>query len=244
MEANLMTTDHRYPRAYRQAHTLIYEYSRGVPDLIPAIETRRLPSCLGKRSGCESPYCPSCEQRRFFKLEKRLWKVASRIDPLELRYLTFILADCSDSELRSTAKGIKALAIQMLKNNPNLQGWFVRLEATPTPKRPVMFHPHIHVLAHYKPESLSGGNSVSLRKWQIAWKAGLPEEAHTRKKPVVIEQVYNAQDVVGYICKSPWYKAGKQGPRRLHSYAIQMLDMVTALAHLPSYKSSGTLNVS
>lgn len=199
---------------------------------------------MGKRSGCQSPYCPSCEQRRFFKLEKRLWSMASRIDPSELRYMTFILADCSDFELRPTAKGVKAIAIQMLKDNPALQGWFMRLEVTPTPERPGMFHPHIHVLAHFKPESLFGGKSVSLRKWQTAWKAGLPEDARTRKKPVVIEQIYKARGAVGYICKSPWFRAGKQGPRRVHDYAIQMLDVVTALAHISSYKSSGTLDVS
>jgi hypothetical protein len=239
-----MTTDSRYPAAFRAAHTLIYEYSRAIAGIFPGIETRRLPTCLGTRSGCESPYCPSCSKRRFFKLEKRLWKVASRLDPSELRYLTFLVADCSDFELRSTAKGVKAVAIQMLKDNPSLQGWFMRLEVTPTPKRPGMFHPHIHVLAHFKPESLSGGNSVSLRKWQTAWKSRLPEDARTRKKPVVIDPVDELDRAAGYICKSPWYRAGRQGPRRIHSYAIHMLDMIAAMAHLPSYKSSGTLDVS
>ena len=129
----------------------------------------------------------------------------------------------------------------MLNANPSLQGWFMRLEVTP--KGPGVFHPHIHVLAHYKPESLSSGNSISLRKWQTAWKAGLPVDARTRKRPVVMKPVDNASELVGYICKSPWFRAGKQGTRRLHSYAIRMLDMVAALAHLPCYRSSGTLRV-
>ena len=237
-----MTTDPRYPAAFREAHTLIYEYSKGVPGLVPPIETRRLPTCLGTRSGCESPYCPSCAKRRFFKLEKRLWKLVSAIDPSELSFLTFTLADCTDFDLRPTAKGIKAIAIQMLKANPSLQGWFMKLEVVPN--GPGLYHPHIHVLAHYKPECVTGTDSTSLRKWQMAWKAGLPEEARTRRKPVVIEAVGNAPGVVGYICKSPWFRAGRQGPRRIHDYAIQMLDMVAALAHVPSFKSSGTLDVS
>jgi hypothetical protein len=237
-----MTTDPRYPAKLREAHTLIYEYSRGVPGLVPAIETRRLPSCLGKKSGCESPYCPSCSKRRSFKLEKRLWKVASGINPSELSFLTFTLADCTDMELRSTAKGIKAIAIEMLKANTGLQGWFMRLEVIPN--GPGLYHPHVHVLAHYKPECLTGTDSTSLRKWQTAWKAGLPEEARTRKKPVVIKPISDLPGIVGYICKSPWFRAGRQGPRRLHSYAIQMLDMVAALAHLPCHHSSGSLHLS
>lgn len=237
-----MTTDRRYPRAFRAAHTLIYEYSRGVPGIAPLIETRRLPSCLGKKSGCESPYCPSCSKRRSFKLEKRLREVTSRISPSELSFLTFTLADCTDDELRSTAKGIKAVAIAMLKANVSLQGWFMRIEVVPN--GPGLYHPHVHVLAHYKPECVVGTDPTSLRKWQMAWKAGLPEDARTRKKPVVIKPIHDLPGIVGYICKSPWFSAGRQGPRRIHDYAIQMLGMVAALAHLPSYKGCGTLDVS
>jgi hypothetical protein len=80
--------------------------------------------------------------------------------------------------------------------------------------------------------------------WQTAWKARLPEDARTRKKPVVVKPVHDAAGVVGYICKSPWFRAGKQKPYRIHSYAIQMIDMIASTAHLPSYRSSGSLSVS
>ena len=60
----------------------------------------------------------------------------------------------------------------------------------------------------------------------------------------MIEPVDDPRGAVGYICKSPWVKAGKQGPRRLHSYAIQKLDMIATLAHQPCYKGHGTLDVS
>jgi hypothetical protein len=242
-----MTTDRRYPPAYREAHNLIYAYSEGFPGILPTFETRRLPTCLGPKAGCESPYCPSCAKRYFYKLEKRLWTLARDIKPSELSYLTFILADCTYDELRSTARGIKAVAISMLKTDPTLQGWFMRLEVTPTAPHlnaPGMCHPHIHVLAHYKPLADLGRKPTSLRQWQRAWKAGLPEEVRTRIRPVVIKPVRNRRRAVGYICKSPLYRAGQQKPDGIEVYAMQMLDIIAALARVPCYKSFGTLDVS
>jgi hypothetical protein len=241
-----MTTDRRYPAAFREAHNLIYAYSQGVPGIFPEIETRRLSTCLGPRAGCESPYCPSCAKRYFYKLEKRLWKVARHIERSELSYLTFILADCNYYELRSTARGIKAVATSMLKADPTLQGWFMRLEVTPSdPRRrtPGMCHPHVHVLAHYKPQAVLGRKRTSLRQWQTAWKAGLPEDVLARKKPVVIKPVHDVEGIVGYICKSPLFRAGQQKPKDIHLYAMQMLDIIAALAHIPSFDDRGTLKL-
>ena len=127
-----------------------------------------------------------------------------------------------------------------------MQGWFMRLEVTPTdPHRgtPGMCHLHIHVLAHYKPQAVLGRKPTSLRQWQTAWKAGLPEEVLTRKKPVVIKPVHDVEGVVGYICKSPLYRAGQQMPEDIQTYAMQMLDIVAALAKIPSFDDRGTLKL-
>ncbi len=216
--------------------------AEGVPGISPDIQIGRMKNCAGNRSSCESPYCPACSGKNYHKLQRRLMRVAKEIPQSQLRFATFVIEDCSGFELRGIAKATSAIARDMLRSVPSLNGWFMRQEAKPS--SPGRYHPHIHVLMDVKAGYSSGRNCMSVLKWRGLWEAALPDDLHSvQQKPVVIKSVYDVAGIVKYLCKSPWSKAhGETFEEKLLS-VIRISDQISDMARLRRYASSGTLSV-
>jgi hypothetical protein len=220
--------------------------AKPIPGFFAGIPVGRLPACLGYKSGCESPYCPACSRRNYFKLERKLYRAANRIPASRLRFATFIAADCSVEELRFMVKEVSAAGRKMLRQVPSLSGWFMRQEVFHHQDR--MYHPHLHVLLDTTRGYHSGRNCMSEEKWTRLWLSILPKELHNlQSPPAKIARMGNRDRdltrTLRYLCKSPWEGTDGDGLEGTVDTALRITDQIKATARLRRYASSGTLSI-
>ena len=172
--------------------------------------------------------------------------VAGRIPARDLRFGTFTVADCSDSELRANLKFVTECARTMLKGIPSLRGWFIRKEVSRT-SWGGYYHPHLHVLMHVSPGYTSGRNTMSRAKWREAWTRATPQELHVQGRPdydpAVVQSVTDVERIVKYVTKSPWHNASGTDIEESISDAVDIDALLFAIAGMRRYSCSGTFKL-
>lgn len=233
-----------YPANLRQLHTLIADAVIGFPGLWQGIPVSgRMRDCWGYRSACGSPYCPACSRSSYSKLERKLKGAVGVVPRRRLWFATFTAADCADDALRFTIKEVSEAGRKMLKAIRSLNGWFLRQEVSRYDSG--VFHVHLHALLDAKPGYHSGRNSMSLTKWEEAWKTSLLSDMHTvQVAPVDIQRVTDVGGIVHYLCKSPWSDAIGDTDEETIDSVVEICNQLRQTTGLRRYASAGSLSIS
>jgi hypothetical protein len=233
-----------YPAKLRELHGLISSAIDPLPGIWRGIPVSgRMRDCFGRQSRCGSPYCPSCSQGSFFKMEQALRRSVSRVNASRLWFATFTAADCSDDALRFTVKEVAGAGVRMLKGIRSLNGWFLRQEVSRYDSG--VYHAHLHAVLDTKRGYRSGRNTMSITKWEEAWRVSLPVDLHTvQVAPVDIQRVTDVEGIVRYLCKSPWSDAVGESDEETIDSVVEICSQLQRTTGLRRYASAGSLSIS